>query len=183
MPTPNFAQRTSVIYPIAFNHLALMDYHSDRTLEEIILFEKLLVAYRTFRLKPFYYQQFRLMEDLHLKRDRVERGIASLERAGVLVAQKFGSGKKIKYSLDLKKLIGALPFLYKMPEDVLAKQRLLKELEYFFTYYLTARYLSANPDPSVPDEVYEGKINLAKNKRDFNSTGDESGENSTYKIN
>lgn len=171
MPTNNFVERTSVIYPLSFNHLALMDYHPDRTLEEILVFEKMLVAYRSFRLKPFYYQKSRLLKDLRIKRDRLDKAIAALVRAGVLIATNTGSGRKIKYSINMRKLIDALPFLYKMPEDGIIKQLLLKELEFFFTYYLTARYLSSNPDPSVPDEVYMGKVNIAKKKRDSNSIG------------
>jgi hypothetical protein len=52
--------------PISLNHLSLMEYRQDLDLEFIVLFEKLLVFYRSSRLLPFYYQQDRFMEDLFI---------------------------------------------------------------------------------------------------------------------
>ena len=179
----NFARNPSIIYPIAFNHLSLMAYNPDKTLEEIIVFEKLLVLYRSFKLKPFTYQQERLMSELRFGRTKLDKATATLARDGILNVVNPGPGKKIKYSFNQKKLIDALPLLYKMPKDDALRQSLLRELKDFYSYYLTARYLHVVNDPSIPDEIYEGKVNLVTTGRqDINNIADRDGDNSPYKI-
>lgn len=70
---------TSVRNPLAFYHLALMEYNPKLSIEQIVLFEKMLVFYQWNNSKPFEYQQKRLKEQLHISRYRLESARQSLK--------------------------------------------------------------------------------------------------------
>lgn len=146
----------SIRNPVAVYHKALMEYREDLDLEFIVLFEKLLVFYRTMRLRPFEYQQDRLSRELHIKRTRLEKARSKLVEAGILKENNPGKGKKIRYELNKNRIIEIVPYLYKMPADENQKAQTIKELQTFFEYYLNRKYLRAKVDPSIPDNIHIG---------------------------
>lgn len=170
-------------YPIAFYHLSLMEYRPDLDLEIIILFEKLVVFYRSNRLRSFEYQQDRLMEELHIKRTRLDNARAMLKKAGILLEHNAGKGKKNRISLSKEMIIANIPYLYKMPEDIIAKAKAIKELETFFNYYLSKKYLREKVSESIPDYVHEGKFSITAPDKTKNIQDDnKDGENDIFKI-
>ena len=150
----------SIRNPIAFYHLALMEYSPELDIETILLFEKMVVFYRANRLKPFEYQQERLMNELHIKRTRLKKSRAFLMNKGILVEKNPGKGKKIRYTLNKDKVIASIPLLYKLPDDKVAKMIEIKDLQTFFEYFLNRKYLRAKRSPSIPDNVHTGMYSI-----------------------
>lgn len=99
IPVNNFESKKSLMYPLSFFHLSLMEYSPAWSIDQIVLFEKFIVFYRWNKLKPFEYQQIRLIEQLHTTRDRIERARKSLKNSGILNEFNPGLGKKIRYLL------------------------------------------------------------------------------------
>ncbi len=157
----------SIINPIAFYHLALMEYSPKMDIETIVLFEKMVVFYRANRLKPFEYQQERLMTELHIKRTRLEKARAFLIRTGILVELNPGKGKKIRYSIDKEKVVASIPILYLMPDDEIHQKVAIRELQIFFEYFLNRKYLRTKRNPSTPDYIHTGMYSImGPDKRD-----------------
>lgn len=150
----------SIRNPIAFYHIALMQYRPDLELEVIVLFEKMLVFYRSNRLRQFEYQQDRLEAELHIKRTRLAKARAKLVNAKVLIEINPGKGKKIHYSIDKNRINEIIQFLYMMPEDMDSKAKTIKELQTFFNYYLNRKYLNEKIDQSISDEVHVGEYSI-----------------------
>jgi hypothetical protein len=152
----------SIRVPISFNHLALMEYNPDLDLDVIVLFEKLLVFYRSNQLRTFNYQQYRLEEDLHIKRDRLTKARTFLIEAGILPNVVVGRGRKIPFSINIDGIIASIPKLYRLPIDESAKIIAIRELEIFFKHYLSKNYLNERIDTSIPDEVINGRISITR---------------------
>lgn len=150
----------SIRNPIAFYHLALMEYSPKLDIETIVLFEKMVVFYRANRLKSFEYQQDRLMDELHIKRTRLEKARAFLIRTGILIEVNPGNGKKIRYTLNKDKVIASIPILYRMPDDKIAQMVAITELQTFFEYFLNRKYLRTKTNPSIPDNVHTGMYSI-----------------------
>ena len=172
----------SVRNPLAFYHLALMEYREDLDLDFIVLFEKLLVFYRSAKFLPFYYQQSRLIKELHIKRSRLVKARALLIKVGILTEVNPGNGKKIKFILNRDRIIALVPHLYKMPKEESAKVALINELQIFYKYFLSKRYLRKNHDSFMPDEIPELRVSLTGNdKMDIRDGNKMDDENNTYK--
>lgn len=150
----------SIRNPIAFYHLALMEYSPGLDIETIVFFEKMIVFYRANRLKSFEYQQDRLMDELHIKRTRLEKARAFLISIGILIEVNPGKGKKIRYTLDKDRVIASIPLLYRLPDDKVAKMVAIKELKTFFEYFLNKKYLRTKTNPAIPDNVHTGMYSI-----------------------
>jgi len=176
----------SVRNPIAFYHLALMEYSPQLGIETILLFEKMVVFYRANRFKPFEYQQERLMNELHIKRTRLEKARAFLMSKGILVELNPGKGKKIRYTLNKDKVIASIPSLYKLPDDIVAKKEAVIELKTFFEYFLSREYLGKKKAPTVSDEVYTGKYSIMgpdKRQENTDKPNNEEGSSQAHEEN
>lgn len=168
--------------PLSTYHIALMEYREDFDLDFIVLFEKLIVFYRSARFLPFYYQQNRLIKELHIKRSRLVKARALLIKVGILNEVNPGKGKKIRFSLNRDRIIDLVPYLYKIPKEEPTKAAVIKELQTFFKFYLSKSYLSDKSDPSIPNIVKEGRFDLFRNDTHLKSeTKDENDENNTHK--
>jgi hypothetical protein len=118
----------SIRNPIAFYHKALMQYRPELDLEIIVFFEKMLVYYRTTRLKTFEYQQDRLAAELHIKRTRLEKARSLLVKSKILMEFNPVKGKKIRYSINKDSINEIIQSLYLLPEEEPAKSDTIKEL-------------------------------------------------------
>lgn len=127
-------------YPIALHQLALMEYNPKWSIDMIILFEKMVVFYRSRHLVPFQYQQWRLRNELHLSPDRLKKAREELKKLGILKEDNPGRGKRIRYSIDRDKVIELLPVIYVMPKNDKDRKALLDDLGNFFTYYLSKQH-------------------------------------------
>lgn len=175
-------KEVDIPYPIAFHHLSLMEYLPSLDLETILLFEKMVVFFRSNKLKPFEYQQERLAEQLHIKRNGLDNARAALKKLKILIEENPGRGKKIRYSLDKEMIIANLPDLYKMPKDKAAKAKAIKELSAFYNYYLSKKYLREKVNESVPDNVHMGLFSITSaDKRTDTQDDKKDDENNIYK--
>lgn len=176
-------KEASVRNPIAFYHLALMEYNPNLRIEQIVLFEKMLVFYQLNNSKPFEYQQIRLQEQLHISRIRLENARLFLKGKGILEEVNPGRGKRIWYSLNLERINALLPELYKMPEDESEKRLALRNLRLFFSNFFVSEKVRNRVDPSIPDVIHEGRTSISgTDKRKFIKGDRKEDENSTYKV-
>jgi hypothetical protein len=143
--------------PLSFYHKAYMEYRADLKIEDILLFEKLIVVFKALNFQPFAYQQDRLEEQLRIKRTRLENARRKLVELEILKEVTAGRGLKIMYSIDGNRIISLIPYLYKMPDDPTAKKSLIKELETFFSYHFDRNFTQK----SIYGKDYKGKKSIS----------------------
>jgi len=149
-------------------------------IEEIVLFEKLLVFYRWNRLRPFEYQQDRLEAELHIKRTRLKKARDKFIKDNILIEVNPGNGKRLRFSLNKDGIIAMLPKLFKLPEDKFTKDETIKDLTAFYTCYLSKKYLGEGIDDSTPDHVLAGEYSVIgsdKRKIEVKDSEDDSSTN------
>jgi hypothetical protein len=135
-----YGKELSMRYPIALHQLALMEYSPKWTIDMIVLFEKMVVFYRSRHLLPFQYQQRRLRNELHLTTDRLNKAREDLKKLDILKEDNPGRGKKIKFSIDRDKVIELLPLIYVMPDNDQKRKTMIDDLRNFYTYYLSKQH-------------------------------------------
>lgn len=169
MVVENNGSKKSLQYPFSCNHLSLMEYSQYWNLEEIILFEKMIVLYRSFGMLPFTYQQNRLIKELHITRDKLENARNRLKADGILIETNSGHGRKIMYSINNNRVLELVPEIYsKQEKDNRTQDQFIGEIRDFYNYYFSEGYLS--------DKIKKGKFKI------FPDDNKNSGDTPLYKI-
>ena len=136
-------RKKTLKYPYSCNQLSLMEYSQYWNLDEIILFEKMIVLYRSFGMVPFAYQQNRLIKELHITRDKLENARSRLKAGGILNEANSGHGRKIMYSINSNRVIELVPEIYsKQEKDNRTQEAFIGEIQDFYKYYFSEGYLS-----------------------------------------
>lgn len=105
--------------------LSFIDYNSDYFLcDERVFFEALLIKYKSFNFKPYYWSKEKIFNEVGIKKDRATKIIEKFKSIGILsttVKKSFVNNRpqQITYfNLDSEKIIELAPKIYKPKNSI-----------------------------------------------------------------
>jgi hypothetical protein len=115
--------------------LSYMGYNSDFFLcDERIMFEALLIKFKYFDFKPFYWSKEMMFKEIGIKKDRANKIIEKFINLGIVSKELVKTSIENRpmqityYNLDAKKIIYLVPKIYKERENFDLKSQLEKYL-------------------------------------------------------